>query len=207
MTLIVPSILVGTRREALNRVHMLKAKRWQIDVMDGRFVPNKTVDPRTLPRLVKRATIEAHLMVRHPLRFLRPLKGKVDIVVPHIEALDDVPGFVRHARMLGYKVGLAINPGTPLRRLLKYVHLLDYVLVMTVRPGRSGQAFQPKQLEKVRKLRRYRKLEIGIDGGIHHNTARQAARSGADILIAGSVLWRSTNPGQAKRLLEKEVRR
>jgi ribulose-phosphate 3-epimerase len=206
MTLIVPSIMVQTRRDALNRVRLLKARRWQLDVMDGRFVPNRTIDPRLLPRLSK-STIEAHLMVKHPLRFLKPLRHKVDIVVPHIEAVDDVPGFVRHARMLGYKVGLAISPKTPLRRLLKYVHLLDYVLVMTVRPGRSGQAFQPKQLDKVRRLRRYRKLEIGIDGGIHHNTARLAAKAGADILIAGSVLWHTTNPAHAKRLLEKEVRR
>jgi ribulose-phosphate 3-epimerase len=210
MAIIVPSILVDTRAEALAKTRLVKARRWQIDVMDGRFVPNKTIDPRLLPRLAHGAVIEAHLMVYYPERYLRPLKGKVDVVVPHVEALKDVPAFVRHARVLGFKVGLAISPQTPVSKITKHLPLLDYVLVMTVIPGRSGQPFLPRMLGKVRTLRRLRTRNpasflIGVDGGMHHHTVLQAAKAGADILIAGSVLWRAASPAKAKRLLETEM--
>ncbi|MEK6822562.1 MAG: ribulose-phosphate 3-epimerase, partial [Nanoarchaeota archaeon] len=170
MTIIVPAVLVRTRRQLRERL-TLKASRFHIDIMDGKFVRQRTIGAATLRSVRTRAFIEAHLMIKDPLRRIREFVGIADLVVPHAEAIDDLEDYAHHARELGFKVGIAINPRTPLRAVLAHASLFDYVLIMAVRPGKGGQRFDPRVLSKVALLRkRHPRLSIGVDGGVHHDT-------------------------------------
>jgi ribulose-phosphate 3-epimerase len=168
-----------------------------LDVMDGHFVPNLTMGPdmcRGLRRALPDVFLDVHLMVREPGRFVEPfVSAGANHITFHVEVLE--PGGLKEladtVRRLGATVGLALNPPTPVDRVLPLLPEFDLILVMSVNPGFSGQAFIPDVLAKARAIRprlaSSQRLEI--DGGINLKTARSALEAGCDVLVAASAIF------------------
>jgi ribulose-phosphate 3-epimerase len=202
MIKIVPSILSAdfTRLgEQTQAVAAAGADRIQIDVMDGRFVPNITFGVQAVRclRTLVSVPLEAHLMVQPPEDFIeRFAEAGADTIIIHQEATPHLHRAVQQIRSLGKKPGVALNPSTPQGTLSEILPNLDLVLVMTVNPGFGGQKFIPETLAKIRDVRlrlRERGLncEVEVDGGINRETAGLVAEAGADVLVAGSAIFDS----------------
>lgn len=171
-----------------------------IDVMDGHFVENITIGPVVVEALRPLASVpyHAHLMVSQPLRLARAFADAgSDLIVAHVEADDDPAAVIEAIHGYGRAAGLALNPETPAEAVLPYLDSIDLLLVMTVHPGRGGQAFLWEVLPKLTQLRdeidhRGLSLPIGVDGGVHLHTIAAAHAAGAEVLVAGSALYRET---------------
>lgn len=189
---ILPAIIAETQRqldEALEAVEGF-AQDIMLDIMDGRFVPARSLDFDFATR--DGPSYQAHLMVEDSTDYIEGLIGKVDTVVIHVEALDDVRVAAALFREAGLGVFFAVNPGTPIEAVTPYTEIVDGVLVMTVQPGRYGAPFLPACLEKVSRLRRLEDdLVIEVDGGMNPRTARMAAEAGADWIASGSYIMKS----------------
>jgi len=168
-----------------------------IDVMDGRFVPNITMGPIVI-EAARRSTslpLDVHLMIVEPERHLEAMaKAGASRIDVHWEVSPNLHRTLQTIRDLGCEVGLALNPHTPASFLSDVIHLLDAILVMTVNPGFGGQAFLPETLPKIQQLRAMiaqsgRSIDLGVDGGIQNETAKVAVAAGANVLIAGSVIF------------------
>jgi ribulose-phosphate 3-epimerase len=197
---IAPSILSADFTRLGEEVQAAQAAgvdRVQIDVMDGRFVPNITFGPRVVRALrpLTSLTLEVHLMVTPPEEFIeRFAEAGADTLIVHQEATPHLHRCVQRIHSLGKKAAVAINPSTPDAMLSEMLDSLQLVLVMTVNPGFGGQEFIPETLGKLRALRRTfteRGLdcELEVDGGIHEQTAHQVVEAGADVLVAGSAVF------------------
>jgi ribulose-phosphate 3-epimerase len=179
-----------------------------VDVMDGHFVPNLTIGPPVVKSLRKHTDLflDCHLMVDNPGVLLADFADAgADRCIVHIELGDPRPLFDDlRARDVG--VGLVLNPPTAVDTVMPYLDQIDLLLVMSVNPGWGGQAFIPEVLDKVAAVRkeidaRGLACEIEIDGGINAVTARDAAAAGADILVAGSAVFRADDPVAAARAI------
>jgi ribulose-phosphate 3-epimerase len=176
---------------------------FQLDIMDGRFVPSRSITAADMAALSTRLAWEAHLMVLHPedclADFYRAGAGKI---VFHHEATPDPPEIIRRIRGLGAKVGLAVNPETPINAFSHLVKDVDSVLFLAVHPGFYGAAFIPEVLDKIKDFRKaYPDMETGIDGGVKEDNIVAIARSGVDFICIGSALFRDPQPAKAfKRL-------
>jgi ribulose-phosphate 3-epimerase len=197
---VAPSILSAdfTRLgEQVREVEAAGVDRFQIDVMDGRFVPNITFGALAFESLrpLTRLAIEAHLMVEPPEDFIeRFAKAGADTIIVHQEATPHLHRAIQHIHHFGKKAGVAINPSTPAGTLSEVLASLQLVLVMTVNPGFGGQDFIFETLPKIRQVRsaiRERGLdcEVEVDGGINHETAPQVVEAGANVLVAGSSVY------------------
>ncbi len=199
---IAPSILSADRtrlQEEVNEVEQY-ADLLHIDVMDGKFVPPKTFTPKEIKALKTRLIKDVHLMVVEPENsFISDfIDAGAGIVTIHLEACRDIRGAINMIKDRGIKVGVSINPPTPLRTLLPYVDEIDMALIMSVNPGYAGQSFIPSVLSKVRELRKLReKLDIQIDGGINKDTIKLAVEAGANIIVAGSAIFNSRDRKKA----------
>jgi len=168
-----------------------------LDVMDGHFVPNITIGAPVVKDLRKTTALplDAHLMITHPLQYIDDFaKAGADIITVHLESEGDTAQALKKIRTHHIIPALAIKPGTPAEQALSLLPLVGMVLVMTVEPGFSGQAFMPDMLPKIRAIRdeiTRRDLPVGIqvDGGINAQTAREAVAAGANILVAGNYLF------------------
>ena len=197
---IVPSILSAdlTRLGAhVQEAESAGADRIQVDVMDGRFVPNITFGPLVLGA-VRRSTrlpIEAHLMIVEPERYLDQFAAAgADIIIVHQEAALHLHRIVQQIHQLGKKAGVAINPSTPAAMLEDVIGDLEHVLVMTVNPGFGGQKFIESTLPKIARVRRMiveREMacDIEVDGGIGVATAPLVVQAGANLLVAGASVF------------------
>ena len=174
----------------------------QIDVMDGRFVPNITFGPgivRALRPLVA-VTLDVDLMIVEPERHLAPFaEAGADRLTVHREALTHPHRVLQSIRELGIQAGVAIGPGTSLSALEELLHLVDLIQIMTVNPGWGGQPFLHSQLTKIRRLRkmldeRGLELPIGVDGGIDRTTAPLVVSAGATVLVSGSSIYNDAAP-------------
>jgi ribulose-phosphate 3-epimerase len=174
-----------------------------VDVMDGHFVPNLTIGPLVVRALrrVTRLPLETHLMIEEPDRWLDAFAdaGSTALVV-HVEGAVHLHRTLERIRSLGLRVGVAINPATPVGALEEVVAELDLVLVMTVDPGFGGQAFIASVLPKIRRVRelldRVRpQCEIHVDGGIDATTAPLVVAEGANVLVAGSAVFGDASGG------------
>ncbi len=181
--------------EAVRAAERGGADMIQVDVMDGRFVPPITMGSVVVEAL-RRETglpLDLHLMVVEPERHLAEFAraGAANLAV-HIEATAHPHRDLAQIRALGMRAGLALNPGTPPESCSELLDLLDFVLVMSVNPGYSGQEFIPASLGKVRRLRRMlegRPVQIGLDGGVSADNAAAAVEAGADVLVAASAIF------------------
>jgi ribulose-phosphate 3-epimerase len=197
---IAPSILSAdfTRLgEAVRAVEASGADRVQIDVMDGRFVPNITFGSLAVASLrpLTRLTLEIHLMVDPPEDFIEEFaRAGADTIIVHQEATPHLHRVIQHIHALGKKAGVALNPSTPAALISEVLTSLQLVLVMTVNPGFGGQEFIPETLTKIRQVRNTigqqgLHCELEVDGGINIVTAPQVVAAGADVLVAGSAVF------------------
>ena len=202
MTKIAPSILSADFARLGEQVRAVEAAgvdRFQVDVMDGRFVPNITFGALAIRSLrsLTRLTIEAHLMVQPPEDFIEHVaKAGADTIIVHQEATPHLHRALQQIHRLGKKAGVALTPSTPGSMLSEVLGSLQLVLVMTVNPGFGGQDFIPETLGKIRQIRnaiqeRGLDCEVEVDGGINHETARLAVEAGANVLVAGSSVFDS----------------
>ncbi len=179
------------------------------DVMDGLFVPNISYGIPVLKAVkrVSRAGLDVHLMISEPIKYVEKFaESGADIITFHTEANSDISETIDKIHSLGKKAGLALNPKTPVTEAEKYIDKIDMLLIMTVEPGFGGQGFIYDTLGKIseaKKLVESRGLNVPIevDGGIRENTCSLVKEAGADVLVAGSYLYRSDDINAAVRKL------
>ncbi len=167
-----------------------------IDIMDGKFVDNKTWTISEITKITKNSTLplDVHLMVNNPSKYIEDyaMLNTNDIIF-HYEAVKDVNGMIDEIKNYGLKVGIAINPDTNVEEIYQYLDKVDLVLVMSVYPGKSGQSFIEESLDKIRKLKqeiqeKNLKTLISVDGGINDETGKLCKEAGVDILVSASYI-------------------
>ena len=170
-----------------------------IDVMDGHFVPNLTFGPEIIKKIrpYTKKIFDVHLMINPVEKFIPDyIKAGADIITIHEEINDDVENCLKLIKKHGLKTGISIKPKTSERKLEKYLDLLDLILVMTVEPGFGGQTFMHSQLKKIKNIREMigeKSIDLEVDGGINNSTSKLTIEAGANILVAGSAIFRNCN--------------
>ena len=204
---IVASIIAASQKELEERIEKVAphVSAIQLDVMDGVFVSNHSLDfDLTVPSIS--CTYEAHLMIQDPKRWIELYAEKVDMILAHIESCDDPSKIIELAKNKGKKIGFACNPETPISSVSPYLDIIDQVLVMTVQPGFYGSPFLPETLDKVREIRAlHPTLDLEVDGGISPDTIRKAADAGATRFAVGSYLIQAENVQKAVASLQRAL--
>lgn len=227
-----PSIFAadfGKLADEARRIEAAGADAIHFDIMDGHFVPNLSLSPKSLAA-VNRATdlfLDVHIMVYNPFEYIeRLVESGADSITFHFEATEDVEGTLQYIRKCGVKAGLAFCPETSVSMIPKYITQSDLILLMTVHPGFGGQAFLPEVLEKIEFVRNFcqqydireggvraekardkglsdlLEFAIQVDGGINQETAQACVRAGANKLVAGSYLFAGDMKTKIRQLKE-----
>lgn len=221
-----PSILAGDfghLADEAKRIEDSGANAIHIDVMDGHFVPNLTLGPQVVAAINRATslTLDVHLMMYNPYDYIeRFVEAGADQLTIHFEATEEITETLRYIRTCGIKAGLAYSPKTSMSLIPKYLDQCDQILLMTVEPGFGGQPFMPEVLEKIRftrqvcdqlslryggvvaeKEKHLPPFDIQVDGGINLETARQCIEAGANVLVAGSYLFKVADMSKAVREL------
>ncbi len=202
---IAPSILsadFSCLASELKKVEAAGADLIHVDVMDGHFVPNITIGPVVVKymREVTRLPLDVHLMIEHPAKYIGAfVNAGSNMITVHIEAvtLKELAAIAKGLKKSKVKLGISLNPSTPLIKIKKALPLVDFVLIMSVNPGFGGQAFIPGALKKIKQLRAIFKKDIAVDGGINNIIAKKVKAAGANVLAAGSYIFAAKNTKQA----------
>lgn len=196
MATLVPAILSPNRPDFQTKLKRLLpyCQRIQIDIMDNQFVDHQTIMPEDLPPQPADVIFELHLMVKDPAAVIsRISKANVSTIIFHYESTKS-PADIINLIPSDFGKGIAINPGTPVEKILPYLGSLDLVLVMSVEPGEAGQKFMPQALLKINTLHNLKPdLIIEVDGGININNAKQVVNAGADQIVVGSGIFKAKN--------------
>ena len=199
--IISPSILGGSfsnMEKTILEINESKAEYIHFDVMDGDFVPNLTFGPQFISnvRSHSKKVFDIHLMINRVQKFIDDyIKAGSDIITFHIEIEDDIKSLISKIKMNNIKCGIAIKPKTPWDKIKPFLDDIDQVIVMTVEPGFGGQVFMNDQINKIKNISEYIKsknldAKIEIDGGINYETGKTCVEVGANILVAGSFLFK-----------------
>ncbi len=205
----VPAILTDSSAE-LSRMVLLAnqfAPFVQIDIMDGEFVPARSIDVSDISCQPLKFEWEAHLMVAHPLSLLEPFRdaGAVRVVF-HVESKDAHSAVIARARSLGLCVGIALNPPTPVEDIEPFLGDVDDVLLLAVHPGYYGAPFVPEVMSKVSRIRALAPhVEIGVDGGIKEHNVVEIVRRGVNTVCVGSAVFSTPDPQASYRRLTSLV--
>jgi ribulose-phosphate 3-epimerase len=199
--LVAPSILAADFSDLgseIKKIDKSGADLIHIDVMDGHFVPNISLGPPVIDKIRKTSELifDVHLMISEPLKYCEAFSNAgADCITFHLESDDDTKEVINAIRNTGCSVGLSIKPGTPVEDLMPYMNMIDMVLIMCVEPGFGGQKFMADMMPKVKFLREYIQkknldVHIQVDGGIDENTVSNVINAGANILVAGTAVFR-----------------
>lgn len=209
--ILAPSILAAdfaVLGEQIKAVEKAGAKYLHFDVMDGMFVPSISFGMPVLQSIRKLSDMvyDVHLMIEKPERYVEVFaEYGADIITVHVETIENEE-VLKKIRSLGVKVGLSINPETPIERIFPYLEWIDMALVMTVHPGFGGQKYIKACTDKIRTLyneinERALDVDIEVDGGLFSETIEEAVKAGANVIVAGSAVFNENPYESAKQLL------
>jgi ribulose-phosphate 3-epimerase len=214
MPIIAPSLLSADFLKLQQECDMLNQSRadwYHLDVMDGVFVPNISFGPMLIEFFRKATTkvCDVHLMIQQPERYVEAFhKAGADILTVHLEASTHLHRTIQHIKQLGMQAGVAINPHTPIETLKDILCDIDLVCLMSVNPGFGGQKFIPQTLHKIKTLKamiqqQSLSVKIEIDGGVTLENAAEILNAGADVLVAGNTVFKSSDPLATIEALKK----
>jgi ribulose-phosphate 3-epimerase len=203
-TIISPSILGGSfsnMGKVINILDQSEAEYIHFDVMDGDFVPNLTFGPQFISNLRDhtKKVFDVHLMINRVGKFLDDyINAGSDIITFHLEIEENLNELISKIKGKNIKVGIAIKPNTQWEEIKNLLHSIDQVIVMTVEPGFGGQSFMDSQIDKIKNISNYVRdqklnVDIEIDGGVNYETGKTCIDAGANILVAGSFLFKQEN--------------
>lgn len=202
---IIPGVLATTLKELKEQLSSVAwAKKIHIDIMDGSFVPNKTIQAKTLAKLFPKQEVQLHLMAENPEKYINTYSklGAKEFII-HSEAMKDEL-VLEQIRLKKMKSGIAFNPETKISEFKDSLVHADIALVMTVHPGFSGQKFLKTPLKKIRQVKRRNPImKVGVDGGCSLCTCKMIKETNADFAIATSAITKKENPEKAYQKLKK----
>ena len=202
--IISPSILGGSfsnMEKVISDLDKSKAEYIHFDVMDGDFVPNLTFGPQFISNLrgFSKKVFDVHLMINRVGKFINEyIQTGADLITFHIEVDENINEIIKAIKSSNIKCGISLKPKTNWEVIKPYIANLDQILIMTVEPGFGGQSFMKDQLEKIKKIREFAnsqniQIDIQVDGGINYETGKLCAGAGANVLVAGSFLFKQEN--------------
>lgn len=211
--ILAPSILAADFTklgEQMKKTEWEGAQYIHFDVMDGKFVPSISFGMPVLASIRNAVDqiFDVHLMIEEPIRYVEEFqKAGADIITVHLEACSDVKATLEKIKACGVKAAISICPDTPVAELEPYVELVDMVLIMSVHPGFGGQSFIPSSLEKIRETRALldrvnSTADIEVDGGIYTTNVREVLEAGANVIVAGSAIFRGDAAENTKNMME-----
>ena len=207
-----PSILSADFSQLGNEIKRLEkggADLIHVDVMDGHFVPNLTIGPPVIKVLRQYSTLpfDVHLMISPVHKYIKDYaEAGADIITIHPEATENIESSISLIKKLNKKIGLSLNPDTPINIIKKFLPSIDLVLIMSVYPGFGGQKFIPNIVNKIKKLKSIKekqnlKFDIEVDGGINFDNSKLVIEAGANILVSGTTIFKN-NDGNIKKNIE-----
>ncbi len=214
MIYIAPSLLAANfaaLAEDVQKVEEAGANYLHLDIMDGVFVPNISFGPAIVETLrpLSKLFFDVHLMIMEPIRYIDTfLTAGADSITVHVESCQNCRQVLEHIKDNDARAGLAISPNTPWETVIPYLDIVDMVLVMTVEPGFGGQSLIYGALDKVKAIKKYIdendiKIDIQVDGGINEKNVGLASSSGANIIVAGSAVFKAPKPRLAMNRLRE----
>ena len=213
---IAPSILAADFLHLADQIHACEqggADFIHCDVMDGHFVPNITIGPLVVEAIknVTKLPLDVHLMISNPDKYIKDfIKAGSSILSVHAETCPHLQRMINHIRELGIKPAVVLNPSTSLSTLEYILEEVDMVLLMTVNPGFGGQKFISSMIPKIKKLRKlidekHLPVELEVDGGINLDNISKVVKAGADVIVAGSAVFKSKDCKETVRLMKKKI--
>ena len=207
-----PSILSADFSQLGNEIKRLEeggADMIHVDVMDGHFVPNLTIGPPVIKTLrnYTKLPFDVHLMIKPVHKYIKNYADAgADIITIHPETTDNLESSINLIKQLNKKIGLSLNPDTPINIIKKFLPSIDLVLIMSVYPGFGGQKFIPKVIDKIKELKNIKekqniKFDIEVDGGIDFENSKLVVEAGANILVSGTTIFKN-NDGNIKKNIE-----